>query len=194
MQSISRKDLVMLLVGLGENRSVADGLGGITRLQKYLYVLLEEEAVRPSGDGFGFEAYDYGPYSSKLYDDLEYLENLGYLRSRVTGEASEPEELELDALKFEDLLGDDSDVHPAAPPEESREERMFAVTEKGRARVQALLDDPQVADVVQGVRKVKSRFASHSLKDLLYYVYKKYPEMTTESEIRNKVLGRKNGR
>jgi uncharacterized protein YwgA len=191
MQSISRKDLVMLLVGLGENRSVADGLGGITRLQKYLYLLEQEGGVKPDerGNGFHFEAYKAGPYSSKLYDDIEFLENLGYLQGRVTGTASEPEEAELDALSFEDLLGEEPEARAQVP-----EERAFMLTEKGKKRVQELMENSQLAPVVDGVRKVKSRFASHSLNDLLRYVYQKYPEMTTESEIKDKVLGRKRDR
>ena len=40
------------------------------------------------------------------------------------------------------------------------------------------------------VRRIKSKYGKYSLNDLLYYVYTKYPDMTTESEIRDKVLRR----
>jgi hypothetical protein len=40
------------------------------------------------------------------------------------------------------------------------------------------------------IRKVKSRYATYSLNDLLFHVYTKYPETTVASEIRDKVLSR----
>src|ERR1035441_3398333 len=79
MSSIGRRDLLLLLIGLSDP-SGKGGLGGITRIQKLLYLLESEESIQPSGDGFQFEAYKAGPYSPKIYDDLEFLENLDYVR------------------------------------------------------------------------------------------------------------------
>jgi hypothetical protein len=70
------------------------------------------------------------------------------------------------------------------------EERRFFLTEPGVAHVKELLDNPEYRPVVDAVRRVKSRYAGHSLDDLLYYVYTKFPEMATQSEIRTKVLRR----
>ena len=43
---------------------------------------------------------------------------------------------------------------------------------------------------VDGIRRVKSKYRGHSLRDLLRHVYRKFPEMTTESEIIDAVLDR----
>ena len=65
------------------------------------------------------------------------------------------------------------------------------LTPKGIAHVQQhLLTDKASGPVIDSVRKMKSRFANYSLSDLLHYVYTKYPEMTTASEIKDKVLKR----
>jgi hypothetical protein len=45
--------------------------------------------------------------------------------------------------------------------------------------------------IIDGIRKVKRKYGHYSLSDLLYYVYTKYPDMTTESEIKDKVLGKR---
>jgi uncharacterized protein YwgA len=82
-QQIGRRNLLLLLVGTDPG-----GVGGITRLQKLLFLLEREEGLEPTERGFEFEAYKAGPYSPQLYDDLEFLENLGYLVSYVTAEAS----------------------------------------------------------------------------------------------------------
>jgi hypothetical protein len=194
MPKISRRDLVLLLIGLGKDGTAGEGLSGMTRLQKYLFVLQREGGLQPEGDGFRFEAYKAGPYSSKLYDDIEFLENLGYLHAQVTGGATESEEAELEALSLSDLFGEQSDAHPNPKNREDSppfEERSFTLTEKGRQKVGELVSNVESREIIDGVRKVKSRFANYSLNDLLRYVYQRYPEMTTESEIIDKVLGRK---
>src|ERR1700737_2224795 len=88
MPEIGRRDIVMLLLGVDPSGEIAEGIGGMTRLQKLLFLLEKEEGLKPSGDGFSFVEYKAGPYSSKLYDDLEFLENLGLIEGRTTAEAT----------------------------------------------------------------------------------------------------------
>jgi uncharacterized protein YwgA len=192
MPTIGTRELAMLLIGLGEGDELNQSLGGITRLQKYLYLLEKEGGVRVEGDAFHFEPYLAGPYSPKLYDDLEFLENLGLLESQVTGTATEDEAREVEKLSIDDLFYDPAtDAGSTQGDEQSAfEERKFSLTPRGIAHVQRLLADKESAPVIDSVRKMKSRFANHSLSDLLHYVYTKYPEMTTASEIKDKVLKR----
>lgn len=192
MPTVGRRDLVMLVIGLGVDDELNDSLGGITRLQKYLFLLDREAAVQADRDGFRFEPYKAGPYSAKVYDDLEFLENLGLLQSQVTGSATEEEAAEVERLSIGDLFGTPSASGMGSSAEDTvaPEERRFFLTDPGVAHVKRLLDNPEYRPVVDAVRRVKSRFAGHSLDDLLFYVYTKFPEMTTESEIRTKVLRR----
>ena len=185
MSHSGRRDLLLLLLTVGREGKLSRGLGGITRLQKYLFLLENEEGLHPEGEGFDFTPYKAGPYSSKLYDDVEFLENLGLIKSDVVGEATDAEAEE---LTFEELI-EDSIPGPTAPSD-ALEERRFALTEKGMKRVEGLLANEENAAAVEGIRRIKSRFGSHSLHDLLRYVYTKYPKMTVESEIRDQVLGR----
>jgi hypothetical protein len=195
MASIGRRDLLLLLISLKPDGDIGEEIGGVTRLQKLLFLLEKEEGLTPKGDGFEFTAYKAGPYSSKLYDDVEFLENLGLLQSEIVAEATDVEaaevargEAEIDRLSFEQLIGDE-DASPRSDPD-VYEERRFRLTPKGLGRIKKLLESGEYEPVVDGVRKVKSRYSSHSLNDLLYHVYTNYPEMTEESEIKAKVLGR----
>jgi uncharacterized protein YwgA len=192
LPKISNRDLVLLLMGTDVPGSEGE-IGGITRLQKLLFLLEREEGLAPTGSGFEFTAYKAGPYSATLYDDLEFLENLGLLQSEVAAEATDAEAAEVDLLDIEELLGESSSSTGAEAVDrfaaaDAYEERRFSLSEKGLARVKTLLDKDELQPVVEGIRKVKSRFGSHSLNDLLYYVYTKYPEMAVESEIKDKVL------
>jgi len=190
-KSIGRRDLLLLLLGIDGPKAANEGLGGITRLQKLLFLLEQEEHVIPSGEGFTFEAYKAGPYSSKLYDDLEFLENLGLIRKDVTAEGTEEEAAEID-FTFEDLIeperGKDD---PSGPAPDAYEEYRFYLTPQGIQKIQRLLSDDTYKPLVDSIRRVKSRYGQYSLRDLLYHVYTKYPEMTTESEIKENVLRRR---
>jgi len=212
--TISRRDLLLLLIGLDPN-SPDCGLGGITRIQKLLYLLDVEEGITPIGDGFNFVPYKAGPYSPRIYDDLEFLENLGYIRRtsskepfpvqpttddvvfaglEISPEASDPEKAEVD-LTFDQLMGPEDVMAPGhdeiAPTADSYEESRYSLTETGKKRIEELLKSPDFKPLLDGVRRIKSRFSKYSLNDLLYYVYTRHPEMTTESEIKEKVLRRR---
>jgi hypothetical protein len=203
MAMIGRREMLLLLIGLNDSEH---GLGGITRIQKLLYLLDTEEDIHPSGEGFEFEAYKAGPYSSRIYDDLEFLENLNLIkRSKpdddletgalsASAVTSDPEQAEVD-LTFEDLMGPEDVMAPEpdeiAPTADSYEETRYKLTDDGKRKMEELLNNREYQPFVEGIRKVKSRFAKYSLNDLLYYVYTRHPDMTTESEIKEKVLRRR---
>ncbi len=190
MPAIARRDVVLLLLGVGPEGELAEGIGGITRLQKFLYLLEKEAGLTPTDNGFDFAAYKAGPYSSKLYDDLEFLENLGFVETEVAAEATPAEAAEVDLLNFEDLMGDGAGNGLDTLAPDAYEERRFRISEEGTKRIRNLLESGEYQPVIDGIRKIKRKYGNYSLSDLLYYVYTKYPEMTTESEIKDKVLRR----
>ena len=166
MSTIGRRELLMLLVHFGDPEG-SHGLGGITRIQKLLFLLDREENIRPGADGFKFEAYKAGPYSPRVYDDLEFLENREYI-SRffpakeiaqkhelgVDGptlaeleivddpEASDAEKEDID-ITFEELLGPEDLMAPepdeVKPTADAYEEIRYYLTEKGKEKIEALL-------------------------------------------------------
>jgi uncharacterized protein YwgA len=178
------------MLGIGKDETdIANGINGITRLQKFLFLLENEDYLEKIEGGYknGFEAYKAGPYSSALYDDLEFLENIGLIEVETSGVATEEEAADID-FTFEDLM-DSEDIKTPDVYDEKR----FKLTKEGLAKVESLLTSKEYSPVVDGIRKIKSKFGNYSLNDLLYYVYTKYPDMTTESEIKDHVLrkGRK---
>jgi hypothetical protein len=199
MVNISRHQLLLSLLGIADQGESTEGFGGITRLQKFLFLLEKEENLAPTTNGFDFEAYKAGPYSFKLYDELELLENLDYIKSDVVAEASDAEAAEIEELSFEDLMGDESEevgnkLVDGFGAADAFEERRFSLTEKGRDKVKEMIDSGEYEAIFDGIRRIKSKYGDYSLSDLLYYVYTKYPGMTTESEIKEKVLNRKRNR
>ncbi|MCC5786376.1 MAG: hypothetical protein JJU33_06725 [Phycisphaerales bacterium] len=194
--TIGRRQLVLLTLALQPDGTLGNGLRGITRLQKFLFLLQQEYGVSFTGENaLAFKPYKAGPYSKKIYDDLELLENLGLIESESTGDATEAEHNALEDLTFGHLLGSDAEALSSESAElaetsDSFDERRFKLTPEGKAKVEELLRSEAAAPFCDRIRKVKSRFANHSLKDLLHYVYTKYDAWTGESEIRDQVLSR----
>jgi hypothetical protein len=189
--NISKQSLLLLLLGVDGSQVTERGIGGITRLQKLLFLLWQEAGINEVETGFEFKPYKAGPYSRKLYDELELLENLGFIRSEVQGEPTEMEAVELEELSFDDLMGDDGQTFgdPEAASSDAFSERRFSLTPSGLAFVQKLVSDPNNKPFADGIRRIKSTFGNYSLQDLLYHVYTKYDgDWTSESEIRDKVL------
>jgi len=185
MAEISNKNLLLLMLGIGKDKGeIAKGINGITRLQKLLFLLENEEGLSKIEGGYQFEAYKAGPYSSMIYDNLEFLENMGFIKSETSGIATEEEAADLD-FTFEELM-DDEDIKTS----DAYDEKRFTLTQAGIDKVKSLLKSEEYKSIVDGIRKIKSKYGNYSLDDLLYYIYTKYPEMTTESEIKDHVLRR----
>jgi len=172
---------MLLLAAPGPRGQEAEPIQGTTRLQKLLFLLEHEAGLKANaGPDFAFSAYKFGPVSKDLYDDLEKLENLGFLEA---DSIAEPSETEIDeyGLAFDDLMGEEEQESKSA-----FEERRFRLTEHG---LRWLRDHSADGDVVDRIRKVKGKYGALSLQDLLKHVYTRYPDMTTASEIRARVLG-----
>jgi uncharacterized protein YwgA len=178
--AISRKEMLLALIGV-EDIPVE----GITRLQKYCFLAEREEKIKVSDKNFEFTKYHFGPYSSKLYDDLETLENYGLIETLSTNRRVDTlESLEAKELTADFLLGQGDQAEADA----AQQEKVFQLTEKGKEFVNRLEKKGLVNDEITRIRKIKSKFSHYSLRDLIKYVYNKYPDMTTESEIKDLIL------
>lgn len=195
ISNLSNQQVLLLLIGVDGSGVSTNGISGITRLQKFLFLLWKEAGIQEVDNNFKFKPYKAGPYSQKLYDDLELLENLGFVHSEVQGEATEAEAAEIEELSFEHLMGDcfnQSTTRAKSTTSDTFEERRYTLTKKGVNAVELILSKKESKPFIDGIRRIKSRFANHSLQDLLYYIYTKYEAdgWTAESEIRDKVLAK----
>lgn len=199
-----RELLVLLLYAAGPKGMECEPITGVTRLQKLLYILKREQDIEKiSRNYFTFESYKFGPYASQLYDDIAFLENLGFIESG--GKPIQIEPFKIGAISLHPLvgLGDHSastadieearavyDYQIGSDPnlvrEEDFQEKVFRLTPKG---VDAALKILQVLSVGERdtlqikLAKVKQLYSGMTLRRLLNYVYKKYPESAVESEI-----------
>jgi hypothetical protein len=207
MAEISVRKLAILgLLNAPDSRGVSgQPIAGATRLQKLLF-LVDRKLVgmslgRALRTDLNFSPQRFGPADVDVYPDLEFLTALGHVsrrspetRSRDSGLSLEsPEEATERALSFSYLMGDEEEAGLLAEAEGEVEE--YRITEDGRALIASLVAgaDARTREACERVlataADVRQRFGAWPLQRLLRFVYSEYPEMTTASEIRHRVLG-----
>jgi hypothetical protein len=197
---VNRSDVEVLLLFGNENVIV-----GSTKMQKLAF-LVQREAAKEGlqvPDAL-FLPYKYGPYSQELCDDIDSLIAAGYLESSGQGSVSIPEHriADISLLEASDFLPEsslNSDLAEDANPDTMDEAEVadqslseddstiYRLTQDGRKYAeQVAAREPELMRVVE---TVKARHGFKTLSELLRYVYSKYPDYTTESEIRDQVMG-----
>lgn len=187
---------------------------GTTKLQKLMFLVQvqHKNTLDPNvwDIDFDYVPEKFGPADLDLYQDLDFLESLGHIRTgkhqalshdqlidwvlgEESGTPSFPEEREEEELSFEYLMGPAADE---AVQEQSGIEKIYQITAKGRAfldRLESTVDPKQKSEILRirdACRAVKREYGSWPLKRLLELVYRNYPSMITESTIRDRVLGK----
>lgn len=132
-----------------------------------------------------FTPWKFGPFSKDVLNDLEFFINNLFVEVGYTPEETpEPEAAELDDWTEDYLLaGEAPGLSMFTPVEE------FRLTERGMVytneKLFSLLTDSQRAIL----SKFKGALVSASLQAILRYTYVKYPEYTTKSTIKGKIVG-----
>ena len=102
---------------------------------------------------FDFEAYKYGPYSTELASTVRGLEARGLVKT------------EMDTNAY------------------GEERVVYRLTREGIARIREEMDERELDDVFDAVEDIKSTYNDWGTERLLKYVYRKYDEYTTDTDI-----------
>ena len=175
--------LLVLLYAPGSTGRAGEPINGITRFQKLVFLLNQgkgPEAVVAAAKDFKYEGYKMGPFSRELPRDLDLLTSLGMLRT----------------TKMEYLITDDRDPdveeestvldEEAGPRERVVESTRYELTELGLRAGQELFEGLRRRDR-DALVEFKRFFNSIPLRQLLIFVYQKFPQYTSESEIRGQL-------
>lgn len=135
-----------LLYAAEDNR-----ISGRTRFQKLVF-LTKEELASFDIDLYEFIAYDYGPFSKELLDDLEMFEQKGHVEINENRTFS-------GNTRYDHKL-----------------------TESGAQRFEELKQaEPKVQNLYQTAEKKVEEYNSMSLRQLLEYIYDEYDEYKENS-------------
>lgn len=189
MKQLRRKDILLALLFSPSERGgeVNQPICGRTRLAKMFFLFKKEVwpklrlgDVIPEQELPEFYAWRFGPFSKEVYSDIDFFRSIGFLETTEIEAASDEEAMEL-AHWLKGTDGTDAN--------EYREE-CFVLSGDGQRYVrekglwEALNEEQR-----HGLADFKKRMVNAPLYAIISYVYRKYPETTSKSEIRESVLG-----
>jgi len=169
-------DAVVLLLGAPSDTSAtSDRIEGITRLEKLLFLLERETDVSDLlTEDADFRSHNFGPFSAKVYHAVDVLAAAGLVTDSAEVGSTTEESWESDVV-----LGIGMDPYMT---------RDISLTDRGRKYYRSLVSElPDSAE--EEITELKNRFGSIPLRQLVRYVYKRYPQYTDKSQIRESILG-----
>jgi len=178
--------LIVLLYEEGPRGRTGESIEGITRLDKIMYLLSEspefEEAINK---GYTFQADNYGPFAPEIFDDIEALKQEGIIKVVSAREPKNKIET-IDQESNEKTLAEEKEAYENVSWKTYPIER-YELTDRGM-QIGSLLHNGLTEKQRVKLQEIKKTFGQISLKNLLHYVYSKYPKMTERSKIREKIL------
>ncbi|RKL61624.1 hypothetical protein DXT63_15615 [Thermoanaerobacteraceae bacterium SP2] len=195
MFKITGKDLILLLLyAPGRTGEYNEKIEGRTRLQKMVFLFEKEvypnfkkDALISEEDLPKFESYHYGPFSKQVFDDIEFLIGLGFVEVISSDEQIDMGEQEeykqwLEETGIEENWGSDNDIVIF-------EKQAFILSDIGKKFVEEKLWPALSDNQKNAIAGLKLNCTEANLNSILHYVYKKYPDFTTKSRIRDEILG-----
>ena len=186
----NRKDILLLLLySPGKTGKFNEPVVGKTRLIKMLF-LFKKEALQHFCQGteisvenfYEFFPWNFGPFSSQVYDDLMFFILRGFIESSAAHQDSLPESEE----EWEKWL-DESGTSEIPQEIDPYEEETFALTEMGMRFTKQIYDSLSQSQQ-KLLKEFKARLSVAPLRAILRYVYKTYPKEIANSTIKEEIL------
>ncbi|WP_012311544.1 MULTISPECIES: hypothetical protein [unclassified Arthrobacter] len=171
-------DAIVLLLGSEPGQQERRGeIRGITRLEKLVFLMDKETSAEEYfTEDPEFEAYNFGPFSSKVYKAVDTLVEAGLVE-----DSAQLSRTDDDMWESEKLIGGDDESNAFRT-------RNFRLTPLGQEYFDALQQELP-AKLLQQTQKLRKQFSGWPLRDLVRYVYQKYESYTSKSLIRDDILG-----
>ena len=188
-QDLNGADFLLLLLYLNEREPIK----GSVRLMKMIFIFMQEVVpmLKKKGIAFSedalpeFSAYNYGPFSRDVYEQVELFKNIGFISVRNLKANEEMEEA--DDWEEQSFV-DEMDSQGRFTNNTDGKFMCYSILAFGASYVEKEIRNKLVEGEEELLSAFKSRITNTSIKSLLRYVYTKYPEMTANSLIKDEVL------
>lgn len=195
-KDLKAKDLLLTLLYLpGISDEYNESINGRTRITKMFY-LFDKEIVKYFNN-FNiinmpeFFAFNYGPFSKELLDDIGFFNAIGFIKEKVLNQQMSKLEVEEYCYdKYDDISYDnltDENMEKVCK-DNSPLETAYSLTDKGIDYVKENILNNFTDEQIKLLIKFKSKINALSLDAILEYVYNKYPESAEKSIIKDKYL------
>ena len=171
--------MVLLFYAKGTSEKQNEEIRGITRMEKLMYLLLKEGGFEDVlSKEITFNAYDFGPYSSEIYDILESLKEMGIVNVMEEQISNIQYIIDIYYAKAQGQI-----------EETTGKMEIYSLSEDRGYKIAKHLQDLVQPEDIKRVEDVKAKYNTMKLNDLLKYVYKTYPDSAKKSKIIEEILG-----
>ncbi len=179
-------DYLLLLLYLNNQEPIK----GAVRLTKMMFLFNKQISETLKGKGLesdqlpNFIAYNYGPFSKDVYEQIELFTGIGFVS--VTDINTKEEMSGIDDVVETEFIDECYQGDSELKTENNFWE--YRITDVGKGFVEKeLLAD--LTDEQKGILEAfKRKITEMPIKQLLYYVYTNYPDYTKKSLIKDEVL------
>ena len=183
-------DYLLLLLYLNNKEPIKSAV----RITKMMFLFNEEivPLLKKKGvtldekDLPEFIAYNYGPFSKDLYEQIELFQNIGFIK--VTDLYAKEEMDEADDWEEESFI-DELDSESTFTNRRDGKFIEYKLLVQGEKFVNNEIICQLTGEQIEILSAFKSRITETSVKSILRYVYVKYPDKTENSFIKDEVLG-----
>ena len=188
---LSSSDYLLLLLDLDDRKPIV----GAIRLMKMMFLFDKEISPIISKKGAKldvmpeFVAYDFGPFSKDIYEQIELFQNLKFIKTDSVSTNDSTDELD----DWETLYGED--IFDVELKDGYRKLNIdyksikYVIEDRGHKYVEKKITPELSPEVLELLLNFKKKLNSITTQQLLYYVYSRYEKYTTESKIKTRVLG-----
>lgn len=186
MAKINGADYLLLLLFLNNKEPIY----GAIRLEKMMFLFNMEIASALKNIGLEssnlpeFIAYNYGPFSKDVYEQIELFKGIKFIQVvdlKAKEEFAEVDELE--EMSFEDGMSNNG-----YQLKSDGNYYKYSLLKLGENYVREKILPTISQEQLELLEKFKKKITSLYPRELLKYVYSKYPDFTTKSLIINEVL------
>ena len=179
-------DYLLLLLYINNKEPIK----GSVRLTKMMFLFNEQIAPALKSKGLDsdklpdFIPYNYGPFSKDLYEQVDFFTGIGFMQVRDLNETEEMSGVDnIVEKEFVDECYEDED--------ETKSEnsyREYRITATGSGFVENELLEKVTSPQLELLQQYKKKITEMTLKQLLHYVYTRYPQYAEKSLIKDEVL------
>lgn len=185
-KKLNGADYLLLLLYLNEKKPIY----GAIRLTKMMFLFNEEIAplLKKSGAECQklpeFIAYNYGPFSKDVYEQIELFRGIKFIQ--VTDIKAQEEMAEVD--DWEEMAFTEEVSSQGYSLNTNGSYYRYQLLSTGERFVKENIINELTAEQINILSQFKQKISELSPKQILKYVYTKYPKYTEKSLIKKEVL------
>ena len=187
VKKLNGADYLLLLLYLDNCKPIK----GAIRLTKMMYLFEKEiEPLLKKGGVISdnlpeFIAYNFGPFSKDLYEQVEFFQNIQFISTRNINSIEDMGEVDDWKGIWFDGVADPMDLGP----EVDSKYMEYSLMDRGKNFVAQSLLEVFSADQIKLLEQFKRKIVRTTARDILRYVYTKYPDSAENSIIKKDILG-----